>query len=120
MEKTNVKSFGPILDRAEKLLKAGNLRKSYDLALDGIQECSQVHRMLNEYTQGWDVKKAFDYKRKFKTQGKSLTKWMEDLYNVIESSGCEPIQEDFETDMIQYDVYGNVIPAHLREENKNS
>lgn len=107
-----------ILSRAEKLLYVGNLKKSYDVALQGVKECSVVHRELINETKGWDVKKAFDYKGKFKFQGKKLDLWMEKFWNIIEETGVEPIFDDYETDMIEYDVYGNIIPIHLKDEFK--
>jgi len=44
--------------------------------------------------------------------------WMEKFWNIIESTGIEPIQEEYETDMIQYDVYNNIVPLYLREDYK--
>ena len=115
---TKIKNLNPILERAEKLFQAGNMEKSYEVCLEGIQECSEVNKMLNEKTQGWDVKKAFDYKGTYKVQGKKLELWMEKLWNILESTGVEPIEEEYETNMIDYDVYGNVIPLHLRDDYK--
>ena len=115
---TKIKNLKPILERAEKLFKAGNLQKSYEVCLDGIQECSQVNKELNEKTQGWDLKEAFDYKGKYKVQGKKLDLWMEKFWNILESTGIEPIEEDYQTGIIEYDVYGNVIPLHLRKDYK--
>ena len=115
---TEIKNLNPILERAEKLFQAGNMEKSYEVCLEGIQECSEVNKMLNEKTQGWDVKKAFDYKGTYKVQGKKLELWMEKLWNILESTGVEPIEEEYETNMIDYDVYGNVIPLHLRDDYK--
>jgi len=113
-----MRNLSKILTRAEKLFTAGNLKKSYEVSMEGIQECSSVNKMLNEETQGWDVKKAFDYKGNFKVQGKKLELWMEKFWNIIESTGIEPIQEEYETDMIQYDVYNNIVPLYLREDYK--
>lgn len=115
---SNIKSLKPILERAEKLFQAGNMKKAYEVSLQGIGECSQVNKELLEKTQGWDLKKAFDYKGNYKVQGKKLDLWMEKFWNILESTGVEPIVEEYETDMIQYDVYGNIIPLHLREEYK--
>ena len=115
---SNIKSLKPILERAEKLFQAGNMKKAYEVSLQGIGECSQVNRELLEKTQGWDLKEAFDYKGNYKVQGKKLDLWMEKFWNILESTGIEPIVEEYETEMIQYDVYGNVIPLHLREEYK--
>lgn len=115
---TEIKNLKPILEKAEKLFQAGNLKKSYDVSMEGIQECSEVNKMLNEETQGWDIRKAFDYKGNFKVQGKKLELWMEKFWNIIESTGIEPIQEEYETDMIQYDVYNNVVPLYLRDDYK--
>ena len=115
---SNIKSLKPILERAEKLYQAGNMKKAYEVSLQGIGECSQVNRELLEKTQGWDLKEAFDYKGNYKVQGKKLDLWMEKFWNILESTGIEPIVEEYETEMIQYDVYGNVIPLHLREEYK--
>ena len=115
---TEIKDLKPLLERAEKLFKAGNLQKSYEVCLDGIQECSQVNRELNKKTQGWNLKETFNYKGKYKVQGKKLELWMEQFWNILESTGIEPIEEEYETEMIQYDVYGNVVPLHLREDYK--
>ena len=115
---SNIKSLKPILERAEKLFQAGNMKKAYEVSLQGIGECSQVNKELLEKTQGWDLKKAFDYKGNYKVQGKKLDLWMEKFWNILESTGVEPIVEEYETDMIQYDVYGNVIPLHLRDDYK--
>ena len=111
-------NLNEILTRAEKLFNVGNMKKSYEVALQGIEECSEVNKELNEKSQGWDLKKAFDYKGNYKVQGKKLELWMEKFWNIVEGTGIEPIEEDYETDMIQYDVYGNIIPLHLREEYK--
>ena len=113
-----MRNLSKILTRAEKLFTAGNLKKSYEVSMEGIQECSEVNKMLNEETQGWDIRKAFDYKGNFKVQGKKLELWMEKFWNIIESIGIEPIQEEFETDMIQYDVYNNIVPLYLRDDYK--
>ena len=114
----NLKDLTKMLERAEKLLNVGNLKKSYEVALQGVGECSKVHKVLLEQTQGWDVRKASDYKYNFQVQGKKLELWMNKFWEVVESTGVEPIVDDYETDMIQYDVYGNIIPSHLRDENK--
>lgn len=116
----NLKDLTKLLERAEKLFNVGNLKKSYEVALQGVGECSKVHKVLLEQTQDWDVRKASDYKYNFKVQGKKLELWMNKFWEVVESTGIEPVIEDYETDMIQYDVYGNIIPSHLRDENKNS
>jgi hypothetical protein len=80
------------------------MKKSYSIAIDGITELSQVNKQLNEETQGWDLKKAFDYKGKYKVQGKTLTNWMEKLWSIVEDTGIEPIVEEYETEMIQYSI----------------
>tara|TARA_Y100000389_G_C17146755_1_gene357628 strand:- start:132 stop:407 length:276 start_codon:yes stop_codon:yes gene_type:complete len=80
------------------------MKKSYSIAIDGITELSQVNKQLNEETQGWDLKKAFDYKGKYKVQGKTLTNWMEKLWTIVEETGIEPIVEEYETEMIQYSI----------------
>jgi len=113
-----MRNLSKILTRAEKLFTAGNMKKSYEVSMEGIQECSQLNKELNEETQGWDLKKAFDYKGNFKVQGKKLELWMEKFWNIIESTGIEPMVEEYETLMIDYDVYGNVIPIHLRDDYK--
>lgn len=112
---TEIKSLKPILMRAEKLFQAGNMKKAYEVCLDGIQECSEVNKELNEKTQGWDLKKAFDYKGNYKIQGKKLELWMGKFWEILESTGVEPITEEYETEMIEYDVYNNIIPSHLRD-----
>jgi len=80
------------------------MKKSYSIAIDGITELSQVNKQLNEETQNWDLKKAFDYKGKYKVQGKTLTNWMEKLWSIVEDTGIEPIVEEYETEMIQYSI----------------
>ena len=80
------------------------MKKSYSIAIDGNNELSQVNKQLNEETQGWDLKKAFDYKGKYKVQGKTLTNWMEKLWSIVEDTGIEPIVEEYETEMIQYSI----------------
>ena len=57
-----MRNITKILDRSQRLFLAGNMKKSYSIAIDGITELSQVNRRLNEETQGWDLKKAYDYK----------------------------------------------------------
>ena len=100
---SNIKNLKPILERAEKLFKAGNSQKSYEVCLTGLQECSQVNKELNEKTQGWDLKESFDYKGKYKVQGKKLELWMEKFWNIIEDNDLdlvysEPITiENFKT-----------------------
>lgn len=110
-----MRNVSKILKRSQKLFQAGNMKKSYEVAIDGLTELSQVNRELNEKTQGWDLKKAFNYKGTYQVQGKSLTNWMEKLWNIVESTGIEPIQEEYETEMIQYGIDNNQIPVHLRK-----
>ena len=109
-----IKSLNTILVRAEKLLNAGNMKKAYEISKSGIEECALVNKELNEQTQGWDLKKAFDYKGNYKIQGKKLELWMSKFWEILESTGIEPIVDEYETEMIEYDVYNNIIPAHLR------
>ena len=99
-----MRNISKILDRSQRLFQAGNMKKSYSIAIDGITELSQVNKQLNEETQGWDLKKAFDYKGKYKVQGKTLTNWMEKLWTIVEDTGIEPIVEEYETEMIQYSI----------------
>ncbi len=99
-----MRNISKILDRSQRLFLAGNMKKSYSIAIDGITELSQVNKQLNEETQGWDLKKAFDYKGKYKVQGKTLTNWMEKLWTIVEETGIEPIVEEYETEMIQYSI----------------
>ncbi len=99
-----MRNISKILDRSKRLFLAGNMKKSYSIAIDGITELSQVNKQLNEETQGWDLKKAFDYKGKYKVQGKTLTNWMEKLWSIVEDTGIEPIVEEYETEMIQYSI----------------
>jgi hypothetical protein len=114
-----MRNLSKILTRAEKLFTAGNLKKSYEVSMEGIQECSEVNKELNEENSrlGFE-RKAFDYKGNYKVQGKKLELWMEKFWNIIESTGIEPIVEEYETDMIQYDVYNNIVPLYLREDYK--
>jgi hypothetical protein len=85
-----MRNLSKILSRAEKLFAAGNLKKSYEVSMEGIQECSEVNKMLNEETQGWDLRKAFDYKGNFKVQGKKLELWMEKFWNIIDWNRTNP------------------------------
>ena len=59
----------------------------------GISECSKVHSELLEETQGWDLKKAFDYKGKYKVQGKTLNNWMEKFWTILEDNGLDLVYE---------------------------
>jgi hypothetical protein len=58
------------------------MKKSYEVSMEGIQECSEVNKELNEKTQGWDLKESFDYKGNYKVQGKKLELWMEKFWNI--------------------------------------
>jgi len=113
-----MRNISKILTRSTKLFQAGNMKKSYEVAIDGITELLQVNRQLNEETQGWDLKKAYDYKGKYRIQGKTLTNWLERLWTIVEESGVEPIVEEYETEMIQYGIDNEQIPVKLRNKAK--
>ena len=89
-----MRNITKILDRSQRLFLAGNMKKSYSIAIDGITELSQVNRRLNEETQGWDLKKAFDYKGKYKVYGKSLNNWMEKFWNIIEDNDLDLVYSE--------------------------
>ena len=100
---TKIKNLNEVLLKTNKFLAEGDKKMASVYCSGGIEECSRLHSDLNQETQGWDLKKAFDYKGKFNIQGKTLNNWMEKFWNIIEDNDLdlvysEPITiENFKT-----------------------
>ena len=89
-----IKNLNEILSKTQEFLKEGNKKMAYVYCSGGIEECSRLHSELNEETQGWDLKKAFDYKGKYKVYGKSLNNWMEKFWNIIEDNDLDLVYSE--------------------------
>jgi len=89
-----IKNLNEILSKTQKSLKEGDMKMASVYCSGGIEQCSHLHSELNKETQGWDSKKAFDYKGKFKVQGKTLNNWMEKFWTIIEDNNLDLVYSE--------------------------
>jgi len=88
-----IKNLNEILSKTQKSLSKGDFKMASVYCSGGISECSILHKELNEETQEWDMKKAFDYKGKYKVRGKTLNNWMEKFWTILEDNGLDLVYE---------------------------
>lgn len=90
---TKIKNLTEILSKTQKSLTKGDFKMASVYCSGGINECSKLHKQLNEETEGMGMKDSFNYKGKYKVQGKTLNNWMEKFWNIIEDNDLDLVYE---------------------------
>lgn len=84
-----------LLDKVQVELKKGNHKQASVEVGRGIDICKIEHRKMNEgINPEWDLRKQWDYKNSYTTNGKRLQYWSEKFWTLLEDNNLDLVLRD--------------------------